>query len=141
MTRLHRVSAKRPSWENIPLRSEYRDSNPACELTKYLRTHGIALGRDDSCEVHHIIGVGRRVDVVPNLITLSRTVHAWAHQNLQDARIVCLWRKMTKGELDAETFRYCSGRHLAGWLDINQPTLPVSELPWRELVEKFGTGD
>lgn len=124
--------------ENLPLREQYRESNAHCEMTKRLKMFGVDQ-HDHSVEVHHVVGgAGRRVDVLSNLITVSRSCHAWLHAHPTDGRILCLHQKMLKGELDAEEFRRVSGMTLAGWLELHQPQSDTASRAHAALVAEYG---
>lgn len=92
-------------WENRDLRAEYAAANPTCELTELLKRIGVSVARYElglPDQVHHIVGrTHGTYDVVSNLITVSAAVHAWIHDNQRQGRVLCLWLKAKKGELDA----------------------------------------
>lgn len=133
----HRSLTNSRPLEDRALRDHYRDQFSECEIGRWLRKHGIDVD-DYGCEVHHIFSIGRRPDLWSNLITLSRDSHRWVHNNPVDGRIVALWVKATKLELDLEEFRTASAKHLEGYLAMVRPTLEVARLPYEVLTEKFG---
>lgn len=102
--------------KNLELRETYRQDNPDCEL------HSIFKCGCDGHDVHHLMaGSGRRYDLITNLIHICREAHEYCHANPQDGRILCLWVKHQKGEIDLEEFKRCSGFYLEGWLLMVKP--------------------
>lgn len=112
------------------MREWYREDNPTCELSRWLRRNwrnGFTDSelRDQSAEVNHIFSMGSRPDLWSNLITLSATVHRFFHANPIEGRILCLYRKLRKSELDLGEIRIASGKRLEGYL-LSKPT----DNPW-----------
>lgn len=110
-------------YENLPLRRDYRENNPWCELSPLLK-----LGRHvPMAHIHHICG-GRlgRWDLLTNLLSVSAEAHDWAEKHKTDGRILALYVKMQKGELDQQEFHKVTGLYLEGWLDVHQPTLEIA---------------
>lgn len=113
--------------KNRTLKQSYRLENPQCEIHEHLEGElwdsiRIDLGNrrveDWQPEIHHIWGGhAHRWDIVPNLIALSKPAHAYCHLMPQHGRIVCLWVKLWKGELDRELWRECMGFDPIGILD------------------------
>lgn len=97
--------------EDLALRHEYAVENPDCELGRWLPKQ---FSREDSTECHHIM-TGRR-DLRTNLLMVCRNAHAWCEQFKADGRVLALFVKHSKGELDQQEFRTASGFYLPGWL-------------------------
>lgn len=122
-------------WENLPFRRAYMTDHPHCELTPYLK--GIVPGlypRETATDPHHLFGGnGRRHDCALNLLAVCRPVHLWAHANLKESRILGIWLKRKQGLFDDAEFYRVSGKYLAGFLEINEPTAPAFVKLWKEL--------
>lgn len=99
-------------WENLPLRSEYRESHADCEWPGH---------RHGGEHVHHICHSSRRHDLKSNLIHVCAEAHDWIHANPIDGTLVCLLVKVQNGELDVEEFFTAAGMRLAGWLSKSEP--------------------
>lgn len=113
----------RAATENLRRRYDYENDNPFCELTPWFKRYlpDQVDHNDPSLDIHHIFHVGQRYDLVSNLIAISRSVHQWGHlQHPVDFRVLCLWKKWKKGELNLDEVRLASGKaSLAGnilWL-------------------------
>jgi len=88
-----------------------------CELSFWIPDHFGDGGCPPASETHHIWGgTSGRTDLKSNLIRLSKPAHDWCERFKFDGRIVCLWVKAEKGELDPAEVRVASGFHLWGWL-------------------------
>lgn len=122
--------------ENRAIRDFYREQNPVCEVSAWLRRNGFrdADTRDESVELNHIFSMGSRPDLWSNMIVLSTSMHRWFHANLGDGRVLCLWRKLVKLELDLEKIRTAAGKRLEGWLAMNEPKHQILLQPWHELT-------
>lgn len=97
--------------ENLKLRVSYARAHVACELGWFLPDH---FRPGASAETHHIMT--GRYDLVSNLLRVSTPGHNWLEQFKSDGRIVALWVKHEKGELDPEEFHTACGIYLPGWL-------------------------
>lgn len=99
---------------NEPLRHKYADSHHECELWPILREHNVRLYMPlwgqivpagacyrtvAAAHTHHIF-TNPRWDLVTNIIRLSAVVHSWCHEHLDESRVLCLYVKWQKGELD-----------------------------------------
>lgn len=103
------------------MREQYRADNPGCEFWKWIPELR-SLSRDGQ-EINHIFSVGRRPDLVSNLIHLSTAAHhEFFHAHLVDGRILSLWVKHHKGELDEAEIKQASGMFIAGIL-MKPPTI------------------
>ena len=104
----------RPS-EDRALRDSYREANPDCEFRKWIpELSGFPVR---ASEVNHIFSVGRRPDLLSNLINLSaRAHHQFFHEHLIDGRVISLFIKWKKGELDEAEIKQASGKFIAGIL-------------------------
>lgn len=102
-SQLRRTSIKPKSnrkWENVGILDAYREAFPECELQKLLARHGLKYP-SGPCQVHHIQwGHSRRKNEWTNLISLSQAAHDWVHKFPADGRILCLFAKLKKNELD-----------------------------------------
>ncbi len=100
--------------ENLKLRQSYARAHQADEFSWWLPDQ---FERRQATETHHIIGgSGGRRDLVSNLLRLSFSSHNWCHSFPADGRIVCLWVKLQKSELDPGEFKLASGMFLPGYL-------------------------
>ena len=135
-----RAKRHRDTPASLAVRAQYRLDNPKCELTSLLIRYGVIRGiSDGGLECHHLaMGNSGRIDLVSNLIMLSREVHAFCHAEPSHGTILCLYAKMKKnpGEIDAEEFRRCTGQHLAGYASSHKPKHEWMIPMWQELVEE-----
>jgi len=98
--------------ENLKFRQSYARAHEVCELGQWLPDH-FESGRSD--ETHHI--VTGRVDRPVNLIRASWINHKFCEDFKADGRVVCLWIKLQKGELDPKEFEKVSrGVLLPGYI-------------------------
>lgn len=97
--------------ENLKLRRSYADAHPICEFGQHLPDY-FNSGRAEEC--HHI--ATNRHDVVSNLLRLSAENHRWCEDFKADGRIVALYVKLVKEELDPDEFREASGVLLPGYI-------------------------
>lgn len=112
---------------------QYRDGNPGCEFHQF---PGIPGGRHGE-EINHIFSCRRRPDLLSNLIHLSAAAHRWFHEYPIDGRIMSLYVKWKKSELDDAEIKQASGMHIAGYLSSKPATLAWVE-PYRiELMGAF----
>lgn len=129
----HRSKSNSRKNENKELVAEYRDQFPLCELHRFSEVPGGRFGE----EINHIFSQRKRWDLRSNIIHLSAAAHRWFHQWPIDGRVMCLWVKWQKNELDNSEIRQASGMYLAGWLGSKEPTLDWV-LPYRtELMRAF----
>lgn len=117
----------------------YLKDNPTCEVSSFLREvlgfRGTwSLGTIDP---HHLVGGSGRTDVASNLLTVRRDAHGWIEGSPVDGRIVCVWVKWKKNELDVSSYSELFGQSLAAWLSRTPPhderLLPY----WRELCDSI----
>lgn len=136
---LPRKRAKPRKHRDVNLQAQYRAQWDVCELTPWLHRNIPRLcdTRDYSLELHHIIRFPGRYDFWSNLIRLSGTVHTWlTEQDQVSGKVLCLWRKQQKSELDFAEFKICSGKTLGGWLSFAGPPPEPLILPlYEELIE------
>jgi len=100
--------------EDLKLRASYARAFPFCELAEWLPDHFEAGSSD---ETHHI--VTGRVDRPVNLIRARWINHKFCEDFKADGRIVALWIKLQKGELDPKEFEIVSrGIRLPGYIDM-----------------------
>lgn len=99
--------------EDLGLRAEYARSHPFCELGEWLPKF---FPCSNANETHHIFSIRRRPDLTSNLLRLSCESHRLCEQYKNDMRVVCIWVKHMKSELDQEEFKTASGFYLPGWL-------------------------
>lgn len=109
-------------WQNLPLRREYRQENPWCELAPYFPERfenaniipfpefGLIISKryTSATEVHHITGglLGTpRYDIWPNLIALSRPVHAWCERYTKDGLALCCLAKLRKRPMEFDSVK------------------------------------
>lgn len=102
---------------NRDLVAKYVDENPECEFGK----HFDQFPKSDAHHTHHIFGgnAGRK-DLLSNIIRLSADAHDWCHRFPSQGRVLAIYVKHLKGEMDLDEFKQCSGMHLAGWLHKNE---------------------
>lgn len=120
---------------------DYLKNNPYDELYPLLLECGFKVpayqpfGRQ-RYEPHHLFGGNPKWDLKSNVVSVSPATHDWCHnhQNQAEWRIVGLAVKLRKRELSQEEFRTATGKNLAGWLIIHEPSTdsPVRGL-WEEL--------
>ena len=129
------------------LRSRYRRQNPECELSSWLATqcptliHGTPAWQPT--HTHHIFHLGGRLDVWSNLITVSAAQHpVWMHETCGiDARVLCLFIKLQKGELDLNELNRAAGavrpdaQPVLAWLTRAVPEPEWAQRMLRELVK------
>lgn len=85
--------------ENLPFRQSYARAHQVCELALHLPDYFQAARAD---ETHHI--VTGRVDLPVNLIRAAWINHKFMEDFKADGRVICLWIKLQKGELDPDEF-------------------------------------
>lgn len=119
---IKRKRSKPRKMENLTLRARYSRGNPSCEIVVWLYDVFAEIAEAEGWtgqaeETHHIYGgTSGRNDLVSNIIRLSKRAHDWCGKNMVDGRIVCLWIKHQKHELDPEEVRTASGKFLPGIL-------------------------
>ena len=97
----------------MPIRDQrlldhYAENVFLCELCDLL--HCCQRG---SGEVHHITGGHQRHDVLTNVVMLCRSAHRWVQEtDIIPGRILCLWTKQQRGQLD---WRFFAGQHQCQW--------------------------
>lgn len=97
----------------MPIRDQrlldhYAENVFLCELCDLL--HCCQRG---SGEVHHITGGPQRHDVLTNIVMLCRSAHRWVQEtDIIPGRILCLWCKQQRGELDWPFF---ASQHQCQW--------------------------
>lgn len=101
----------------------YLKANPTCEVSGFLRT---VLGFTGTwsfgdIDPHHLVGGSGRKDVPENLLAVRRDAHGWIESNPVDGRIVCVWVKWQKQELDVAGYSELFGQSLAAWLARTPP--------------------
>jgi len=90
------------------LLAEYVEDVFSCELCDILH-----CCRRGSGEVHHITGGHQRHDVLTNVVMLCRSAHRWVQEiDIIPGRILCLWTKQQRGQLD---WRFFAGQHQCQW--------------------------
>lgn len=97
--------------EDLTLRQRYAKENQACELGWWFPNRFMILG---ATETHHIMT--GRYDLKSNLLRVSMPAHRWLEDYKFDGRVLALFIKHEKGELDPEEFEKASGSLLPGWL-------------------------
>lgn len=110
----------------------YRESNPFCEGHPSM----CQRGPHDGEHIHHIAHQGVRCDRVGNIIHLCDEAHAWAHANPVDGTLLCLDRKLHKGELSLDDWNCGSVKRLPGWLEYVGPRVSTGPAlsAWSRLV-------
>lgn len=99
---------------NPKLIEEYKRDNPACEL----------CGSRRNLELCHCLAGHRRWDVRSNIFVACSACHQGLHAGIAesnmagpyDAEILCLWRKLQKGEFDPRDFDYLGTEGIRGQL-------------------------
>ena len=91
------------------LLAEYAEDVFSCELCDIL--HCCKRGAGD---VHHITGgTSQRHDVLTNVVMLCRSAHRWVQEtDIIPGRIVCLWRKQQRRQLD---WAFFAQEHQCQW--------------------------
>ena len=90
------------------LLDEYAEDVVFCELCDLLRCCGHLRG-----EKHHITGGPQRHDVLTNVVMLCRSAHRWVQEtDIIPGRILCLWCKQQKAQLDWAFFQ---AQHQCQW--------------------------
>lgn len=116
----HRSKTNSRPAEDLEVRRRYRAENPDCELFIWFCEY---FEDRDGHDPHHIFGgTSGRHDFVSNLVTVSRSAHEWCERWKFDGRVICLWIKHVKNELDPDEVRRASGSYLAGWLTKKEAT-------------------
>ena len=100
--------------EDVPVRRAYMLREIYCEMNLFDKRR---FPEPDSHDPHHLFG-GRcgRADLVSNLLAVSRDAHDWLEANKTDGRVIALWIKAKKNELDPAEIRQASGMYLEGFL-------------------------
>ena len=97
----------------MPIRDQrllalYAEDVFSCELCDLLH-----CCRRSNGEVHHITGGPQRHDVLTNIVMLCRSAHRWVQEiEIIPGRILCLWVKQQRGELD---WGFFAGQHQCQW--------------------------
>jgi hypothetical protein len=97
----------------MPIRDQrlldvYAEDVVFCELCDVL--HCCRHLRGDK---HHIVGGHQRHDVLTNIVMLCRSAHRWVQEiEIIPGRILCLWTKQQKAQLDWQFF---AGQHQCQW--------------------------
>ena len=97
----------------MPIRNQrlldvYAEDVVFCELCDVL--HCCRHLRGDK---HHIVGGHQRHDVLTNIVMLCRSAHRWVQEiEIIPGRILCLWTKQQKAQLDWQFF---AGQHQCQW--------------------------
>jgi hypothetical protein len=94
--------------KNRRLLAEYVEDVFSCELCDILH-----CCRRGNGEVHHITGGHQRHDVLTNVVMLCRSAHRWVHEiDIIPGRILCLWCKQQKAQLD---WAFFASQHQCQW--------------------------
>lgn len=108
--------------ENLTDRARYAKANEQCEIIAWLYDQFEQIANKEGWvgkaeETHHIYGgTSGRHDLTSNIIRLSKKAHDWCGKNIVDGRIVCLWIKHQKSELDPDEVKTAAGMRLPGIL-------------------------
>lgn len=136
----HRSKKNSRPHEDLEFRFHYMQANPFCEMSRYLigEVPGVSPA-DPASDPHHIMGSRKgRHDLRSNLIAVSRRVHIWCHDFPgPDSRIVAIYAKWKKGEMDVDEFYISAGMYLPGWLGRVKPTLQVAVEMLNQLKRAF----
>jgi hypothetical protein len=90
------------------LLDEYAEDVVFCELCDLLHCCGHSRG-----EKHHIVGGHQRHDVRTNVVMLCRSAHRWVQETeIIPGRILCLWTKQQKAQLD---WGFFASQHQCQW--------------------------
>jgi hypothetical protein len=90
------------------LLDQYAEDVVFCELCDLLHCCGHSRG-----EKHHIVGGHQRHDVLTNVVMLCRSAHRWVQEtDIIPGRILCLWLKQQRGQLD---WAFFAGQHQCQW--------------------------
>ena len=111
------------------------EDNPDCEFGKWFPS---SFNRGPACDPHHLWGgTSGRDDTITNLIALSREAHDWCHTYPTEGRVIGLWVKYKKMELNEDEFKAASGKTIAGWLASKPVEDGWVKYYYDFLVEKF----
>ena len=97
----------------MPIRDQrlldgYAEDVVFCELCDLLHCCRHSRG-----EKHHITGGPQRHDVLTNVVMLCRSAHRWVQEiDIIPGRILCLWLKQQRGQLDWQFF---ASQHQCQW--------------------------
>lgn len=119
-TRINPVSETNSKpGKDLVLRYEYMNGISGCELCKVLAQGRIVTWRCESLEPHHIRGGTRsRHDVVSNLIGVCHFAHIWCQEtDVRGGKVLCMWVKQQKNELDLDELRDVAGQDVAAWVE------------------------
>jgi hypothetical protein len=91
------------------LLAEYAEDVFSCEMCDLLH-----CCRRGNGEVHHITGgTSQRHDKLTNIVMLCRSAHRWVQETeIIPGRILCLWAKQQRGQLD---WAFFAGQHQCQW--------------------------
>ena len=90
------------------LLDQYAEDVFSCELCDILH-----CCRRGNGEVHHITGGPQRHDVLTNIVMLCRSAHRWVQETeIIPGRILCLWAKQQRGQLD---WAFFASQHQCQW--------------------------
>jgi len=123
-------------YENPALVEQYRIDNPLCEFRKWIPE--LYEMPKEAQEINHIFSLRMRPDLHSNIIHLSsRAHHQFFHAFPTSGRILSIWVKWKKSEIDEEEFKFASGMYLPGWLAAKVPDKDWVERYRSELMEAF----
>ena len=127
----------------------YRRRNPHCELSPWLVRFCPALITTNHLRTpthtHHIFHRGGRHDLWSNLVNVSAALHpTWMHETCPiDARVLCLFVKWQKGELDLDELNRAAGavrpdaQPVLAWLSTAAPQYAWAQRLARELASNL----
>ena len=131
---------KMDTTESLNLRDEYRAANQECEVTKFINMAkessktvmefaairywqnmtGVIVNHRPLQVDHLWGGSGGRLDLWSMLIVCEAAWHDWKTANFTAGLLLFLIVKHSKGEINADEFKQCSGYELAGWLSLDK---------------------
>ena len=135
-----RTKRHRDTKESLAVRAAYREANPECEVSAFIRR---VIEADKTLEEsmslqewlvnvapdidgrplqedHLWGGTGGRLDLWSMLIVTEAAWHDYKTANFTAGLLLFLVVKHSKGEIDEAEFRRCSGYHLKGWLALGK---------------------
>lgn len=138
---------------NKDITDAYRMNNPLCELFDVLegrrwdairsawnQFHRRKMHREDyNVEIHHIWGGPHRWDIEPNILSVSRPAHDYCHKYPDHGRIIAIWVKCDKGELDRDLMRECMGFDSIGIMETFEVTEEWIDELRLDLYERFSS--
>lgn len=154
-----RKAKKKKPWDNPEFKRDYMEENKTCELLPHMPKAGLGRCRvptgihekycspisivQKSTDPHHCLwGLARRWDIRACLVAACEVAHTFCHQYPNEGRILSLWVKRQKGELDwSELDRIYRGKSFREdmsyqqYISKNPPRFEWMMEMWLTLIE------